>query len=441
MIERWIGILLICISMLNNINVFAATRTFSTDATNAISTGDISISLNEYELSDNGDITDYVNNKLVVPGQRVDKIVVINNEAERSWIRAKVEYNTDDGLDGMSDEMLGGMPKEWKKCGNYFYYTIPVDKEKSIELFRSIVVPYEWDESYEDMGFSIGITAQAIQSSNFVPDFNSDEPWFGVPIEKCIHSDHKIYEVDTKNGFYVIFENGSEGFVRMGDDFFKNFNSLMPGDVVTDKIELGNNSNYYLKLFFSTETPEQSDESIKLLNDLKLVIKLNNEEIYNGSLNSDILRNEIRLGNTYRKGDRADLTYSIIMPNELVNSSAMKNAKVKWIFRAEYNVSSGGGGGGGTRSPGPSTSTINDNETPRIENDNSNTPDNGITSIDDNDIPLIEKLKELIMPNTGDDTHINTLYIIVIMSMILTIILIITERKSKNRKEDKDEQS
>lgn len=433
-------IMLASLIMINSTNVFAATKTFSTDTTNTISTGDIEISLNEYELDSKGNRVEYINDKLVVPGQKVDKIVVIDNNAEKAWIRAKVEYNTSDGLDGMSDDMLDGMSKEWKKCGSYFYYTQPVEKESSIELFKGIVVPREWDEIYEDKGFSIGITAQAIQYSNFVPDFNSDNPWFGVPIEKCIHSSHDIYKVDGKNKFSVIFENGSEGFIKMGDDFFSNFNSLMPGDKVEDSIEIGNNTHYYIKLYFSTEVPEQSEESKKLLNDLKLVIKLDDSEIYKGSLSSKELEEGIRLGTTYRKGDRSKLKYIIEMPAELTNSSAMQMAKVKWIFRTEYNTGGSGGGGGnpgGNPGGGGNISTITDNTPPKGDT-NVDEPD--LTAIDDNDTPLIEKITNLIMPKTGDETHRGIFYLLILVCGGLNIILLVKEGKSKNKKENKNEQ-
>lgn len=158
----------------------AATRTYSTEVTNTITTGDINISLEEFQLNPEGRRIPYVDGKLVVPGQRVDKIVTITNEAQKAWIRAKVEYNTKDGLEGMSDDMLGGISSEWKKCGDYFYYTEPVDTAETVDFFRQVVVPWEWDETCEEKGFSIGVTAQAVQAANFVPDFQTMEPWFGA---------------------------------------------------------------------------------------------------------------------------------------------------------------------------------------------------------------------------------------------------------------------
>ena len=50
-----------------------------------------------------------------------------------------------------------------------------------------------------DKEFSIDVTAEAIQSKNFTPNFsaNSTEPWPGITasdIQECIYPDHVKYE-------------------------------------------------------------------------------------------------------------------------------------------------------------------------------------------------------------------------------------------------------
>lgn len=439
---RKIGIILtLAIALINVSSVYAATQTYSTEVENNISTGDIDISLNEYELDDSGNRVPYTDNKKVVPGDVVDKIVVITNNAEQAWIRAKVEYNTDDGIENMSDDMLDGISDTWKKCGDYFYYTKPVDKEKSIDLFTKVKIPTEWTEKYENKGFSIGITAQAIQSVHFTPNFNSDEPWFGVPIEKCIHTNHDIYRVDSKDGFSVVFENGSEGFIRLGDDFFKNFNALMPGDIVTESVIYGNNVGRKISISFATDIPEQDEDSLKLLKDLKLIIKNNDVEIYNGDLGAESLKGGIVIGSEINKGYRGTLNYTIEMPKELQNASAMQKAKVKWIFRTEYNPkpdtppngnSGGGGGGGSDRTPDPNPTPINDNNTPRNEIHDPTTSDN--KTIEDNKTPLIDKLKELIIPDTGDRTNLQIFVIVAICASMSIGFLVVEGKKSKKDK-------
>ncbi|MDO5551455.1 MAG: hypothetical protein Q4F76_09805, partial [Lachnospiraceae bacterium] len=71
---------------------FAATYQFSTEVDNTITTGDISITLDEYELDDYNNLIPYRDGKVVMPGQIVSKIVRITNESEPAWIRARAEF-------------------------------------------------------------------------------------------------------------------------------------------------------------------------------------------------------------------------------------------------------------------------------------------------------------------------------------------------------------
>lgn len=94
---------------------------YTTEVTNNVTLGDVSISLSEYELDENGKEVPYQNDKQVLPGQTVDKIVRITNNANASWIRVKAEYTSEEGLDSLSDEELTLADGDWEKIGNYYY--------------------------------------------------------------------------------------------------------------------------------------------------------------------------------------------------------------------------------------------------------------------------------------------------------------------------------
>ena len=383
------------VSLLATIPAAAATRTYSTEVVNTITTGDISISLEEFELDPEGRRIPYVDGKVVIPGQHVDKIVTITNEAQEAWLRAKAEYNTDDGLEGMSDRMLGGMSEKWKKCGGYFYYTEPVAGGESVDFFRQVVIPGEWDETCEEKGFSIGVTAQAVQRANLTPDFSSEETWFGIQVEKCIHDSHAIYQVESPAEFSILFANGSEGFIRTGEDFFENFSSMLPGDTLTDTLVVGNHFGETLDFYFYTDVPEQEEDSRMLLDQLQLTIQSGNTRIYEGSLGAEALREGIRLGDPFRKGDVRELTYTLHMPAELTNGSALQTARVRWIFETQTHTGSGGGpSGGGT--PSRSRAVI-----PEAVQELVTLP--GYISVPLSGSPgLAERMGEWLLPRTGD---------------------------------------
>lgn len=166
----------------------SAATSYETEVINNVGIGDISISLEEFELDENGNEVPYENDKVVLPGQKVDKIVRITNEANTAWIRAKLEYTSDDGIRGLSDHMVTLDSDEWIKAGDYYYYLEPVEKDSFIDFVREVRIPTEWDESYADKSFSIIVTADAVQTDNFTPDFTSEDPWFGTVIETCVHT-------------------------------------------------------------------------------------------------------------------------------------------------------------------------------------------------------------------------------------------------------------
>lgn len=401
----------------------AATRTYSTETVNTITTGDISISLKEYELDDTGQRVPYVDGKLVVPGQRVDKIVTITNEAQDAWIRARVEYNTDDGLEGMSDDMLAGISGDWTKCGGYFYYTKPVSGAETVEFFRQVVVPREWDQSSAEKGFSIGVTAQAVQAANFTPDFSSREPWFGIPIETCIHDSHAIYQAESPAEFSVIFENGSEGFIRTGDNFFGNFPSMVPGDTLTDTLVVGNHFASGLEFYFYTDIPRQEEDSRQLLDQLQLTVQSGDTRIYEGPLGAETLRDGIRLGEPFGKGEVRTLTYSIHMPAALTNNSALRSARVRWIFQTRYQPPSGSSSGG---SPSPERTKMVPGPVQELVTlpGYISVPLSGASDI-------ARRMGEWMLPGTGDRSHGRILLLVFLVSAGAAGFLVLGKRKQK----------
>lgn len=335
--------------------VLAAVRSHSVEAENRIFTGDVSITLEEYQLDEEGREVPYEDGKQVVPGQTVDKIVKIRNEAEPVWIRAEGRYLAEDGPEGSFGEMAGGMGDRWIRCGNYFYWSEPVASGESVCFFRTVTVPAEWDEEREGTDFALEVTAQAVQAAHFTPDFSLEDPWFGIPIEACVHGGGEE-EPDTGDGEYsVIFENGSEGFVKIGEDFFGSFGALVPGDSVMDSVKVGSRYDGRVDIWFRTEPAGRTEQEERLLEQLQLAVWSGEELIYEGPLSGGVPEEGILLAEGLSRGENKDLSYRVSMPGELGNAWAVRESGVKWIFRAEYVTSFGGGGsgGGGGKPPSP----------------------------------------------------------------------------------------
>lgn len=403
------ALLLLCMITLMKFNVLAAT--YETDIINGISTGDINISITEYNTA--GDLVD---NEMVMPGQKVEKVIGITNNGSQSWIRAKIEftkYLTDNDVEIASDK--------WIKLGNYFYYTEPVGKNEHVELMRAINIPGSLTESVTGDTFKLNTTVDAVQVANFTPDFTSGDPWFGTVIEGCLHSNPDVKVNSTSDEFSIAFEGGAEGIVRVGDNFFNNWSDLMPGDTLRDKVILKNNYSRSVSIYFRTEVLDDNDLSkainLKIYNDSTL--------IYNGALNRSL--DEILLGKL-NKGDTLELNYEVSLPAELTNKYALSNAKTKWYFRCVVNGSGSNSSGGGTG--GSIIDWFKRDNTSSIELERSPETSSIQKSVD---VDLSGDNKKHI--KTGDESQLELYIASTLFFGLLAIILILVDKK---RKKDED---
>lgn len=388
-------------------NVLAAT--YETDIINGISTGDINISITEYNTA--GDLVD---NETVMPGQRVEKVIGITNNGSSSWIRAKIEftkYLTDNDIEIASNK--------WKKYGDYYYYTESIGKSEHIDLMKAINIPGSLTESVTGDTFKMNTTIDAVQVANFTPDFTSSDPWFGTVIEACLHSNPDVKVDSSSNEFSIAFEGGAEGIVRVGDNFFDNWSNLMPGDTLKDKVILKNNYNRAVSIYFRTEVLDDNDLS-KAIN---LRIYNGSTLIYDGALNKAL--DEILLGKL-NKGDSIKLNYELSLPAELNNKYALNTAKTKWYFRCEVQSSGSSGGTGGNSIiewfKGDNTSSIELERSPETSSIQKSV-----------DVDLTENNKKHI--KTGDDSQLGLYIASTLIFGLLAIILILVDKK---RKKDED---
>lgn len=397
-------------------------REYTAEVTNHAAIGDISIALSEYELDANGNEVLYKDFKLVTPGQTVDKIVRITNKANACWLRMKAEYTAEDGLFCITDQDLVVASEKWIKIGEYYYYREPIATGKAVDFIRKVRVPTVWDNDYAEKKFSIILTADAVQAANFTPDWSGEDPWFGTVIETCVHT---AYDPKTKKEetFSVSFENGADGLVRVGDDFFSNWASLMPGDQVSGSVLLKNQYARAITLWFRTETIAEDD----LLKALLLEIKTGEKMIYSGTMDG-LVKEPVKLA-ALKKNEEAVLTYTVTVPKTLSNTYALSETKTKWIFTASLSGSSGGGSRGSSGSssftvPGsPLTPTIaspSELETvPEPQN-----PDDPVTGIWTN-------------PRTGDDSRVwFHLMLAGLCGLIGTGIILRDKQKKREERED-----
>lgn len=311
--------------------VFASSG--KTEVENHGSIGAVDIKLN-YEVEGNVDA--------LLPGETINLKSSITNQAEPAWIRVKIQYPVyknekvlehlaEKNLTELDDSLITFADSEWLKIGSYYYWKTPVGMGKTVPFTEAIKFPADWDNRLVSSQFGIHLTAEAVQRQNFEPDFDSDDPWHGVVIESYDTTDY-IHKGEGNARFSIRYEGGAEGMVRAGDDFFSNWETLLPGDVPNGSLTVTNNMKIPVKMFFSTRSV--LGDTVKdeyLLSSLHIRIWHNGTSIYDGDLMDPL--QEILL-KEYAPGETGTVEYELYVPASLTNEQAEMDFTMVWTFRA-----------------------------------------------------------------------------------------------------------
>lgn len=76
-----------------------------------------------------------------------------------AWIRAKLTYEYDEGITGLSDSIVEFEDK-WMKSGGWYYYKDPVNPGDRVRFIKGFKVPETWDNSMIDKNFRIIVTVE-----------------------------------------------------------------------------------------------------------------------------------------------------------------------------------------------------------------------------------------------------------------------------------------
>lgn len=324
------------------LGISGAYATFSNSVTvkNHIATGDINISLKEYQKR-NGKETSYRNPVEILPGDLISKIPRITNLGMPCWIRAKISFqNKMETEEGFEETHIKGISRGWKKRGEYYYYTKTLNTGESVDFFTGVSVPPLWTEDHSGQKLQIGIQADAIQAANFHPDFQEMSPWGNQTVEKCIHETNGKTDCKLENvKLSVKFHGDAQKLLAVPDDFFRNFGDILPGDTKKDNVSISNTDKETVEIFFRTELKNQTKEQKDLLEKLTLTISMDGKDFYTGSLKSSSLERPVSLGK-FKPQTEGNLTFSITAPKDLKNAYALRDASVNWIFTVNKKESS-----------------------------------------------------------------------------------------------------
>lgn len=300
--------------------------------TNHIALGDVNIGLQEYEKKGGTEVA-YENPKTILPGAVLSKIPRITNYAMPCWIRARILFeNNSPESEGLDEAMISGFTKNWVKRGEYYYYTQILKKRESVDFFQTVTIPASWTETHTDQRLGITVQAEAIQASNFQPDFSAMSPWGNQKIQKCVHEqDGTSVCKPEKTKLSVEFSGEAHKLMAVPGDFFSNMGTAMPGDIFEDIVAVSNTTKNEAEIFFRTSVEGQTDRQISLLKGIRLTVYLNEERVYRGTLDSPGLEKNHSLG-VYQANQKGNLKFVLEIPEKWDNTYALQKAAVHWIF-------------------------------------------------------------------------------------------------------------
>lgn len=319
-------ILIMCVS-----GIYAFTNSTIVNVKNELNTGVVKIELNEYSKNVDGTESLYNDVNLnVLPGQVISLIPRISNLGDSSYVRAKIGYsNSDNSTATLTQDEINGISTKWLKKGDYWYYTEPLKSGENVDIFSSVTIPANLSNDYQGKEFKLDITAEAVQAENFKPDFDSNSPWNGIEAKDASVENYKTDKIQKNNSTKVEYENNADSYIEVPDNFFNKLGRVMPGDVLIDEVTIQNKTSKEVEYYVSTEKGnELSDTETELLEKLRLNITSDNKKIYEGKL--DKIDN-LSLGK-YTKNEASKLLFTITVPEELQNEYANLSATLNWKF-------------------------------------------------------------------------------------------------------------
>lgn len=283
-------------------------------------TGKVEIELNTKELGKK-------NTRPVMAGQTIRYQPKIRAKGSACYVRLTVDIRVKKSFPDATPALPHlKQNRDWVRKGDCFYYTKPLNRGQVVSPFTEIQIPEAWDERIS--GFSLHLTADALQADSFTPAFNSYSPWGSVEIQQDKKESCREYRTVRKTDPNSVIYRGNSSFEVSAGDLFEAFPILSPGDKVSSFVELKNETSEPVQIEFKTKVLQT-----ELCEKIGLSLYLGDSYFYQGSLASGDL-NEFHPLTTLKAGEKKRLQYVLSLPAGLDNSYSLETSSVVWHLRA-----------------------------------------------------------------------------------------------------------
>ena len=174
--------LVMCIS-----GIYAFSNISILSIENEINTGAVNIELQEYTIIDENEaLFNDSESESVVPGQVISLIPRITNSGDSCYVRVSVKYEDENNIERtLAPNNIENSSEEWVRQGDYWYYKNILKSGDKVDAFTKLTIPTDISNKLQGKYLQMSITAEAVQSDNFSPDFNSESPWKNINVEKA----------------------------------------------------------------------------------------------------------------------------------------------------------------------------------------------------------------------------------------------------------------
>lgn len=255
---------------------------------------------------------------LVMPGDEISLIPRINNLGIDCYIRTKIEYVINNDVFQVND-YIDGNYKSWIKKGEYYYYDSILSKNSYVELFDKVVIP-DLSDAYNGKSVVVHIVVEAVQAKNFNGNWNE------VEIKRSID---RTYDIDYDGESSVLYEDNTNHHISLDDRFFDRLGNMLPGDSVSESINLLNKSESKNEYYLSIDYNNLTSKELALLQNIKILVKNKNGKIL---IDSNLANKDNHILGIYKKGEEDIFTIEISLPKELDNDYSKLYTKIKWKF-------------------------------------------------------------------------------------------------------------
>lgn len=140
----------------------------------------------------------------------------------------------------------------------------------------------------------------------------------------------------------VLFTGGAEEFVFVPGsaftetDMFTNFKNVMPGDVITQRIIVKNNSGKQVRIYLRAEPVDEKHR--EFLSHLNLQVTSKNEHVFDAAASQTAqLTENVPLG-VFKTAGSTELVLTLTVPYDLGNEYMLATGIVPWTFTAEEYI-------------------------------------------------------------------------------------------------------